>query len=322
MSKNKRLILCTGLLSLCLCHMAFAQGDEDLSAGVSPGSGPSPITLGVGELDGLLFIGTSQNSSDPAGTVNDVFTVDPATDTSTSILSDVGVWGATADYANERVLFTRSSGAGFGDELFAVPFAGGVPTSVGLITDGAGAPRRIDGLAISGGVLYGSVADAVSNGIHSIDMGTLVATQVGAFGDSISGIDADPDTGIIYGVNDSTGNLVTVGTDGTITNVAAYPGGFADIDGLAVGGGFAYLVTDESQDISVYDLGAGTYGPSLTSPFTSPDVFSAGAIVIGAGEPPEPIVNVPTLGGIGLVLLIALLAAASIMLIRRRQTDS
>ncbi len=321
MVRNKRLILCISLLSLGLCHMAFAQAEEDLSAAAPGTFDPAPITQGVGALDGLLFVGTSQNSSDPAGTLNDVFTVDPVTDASASILSGVGVWGATADIANERILFTRSSGVGFGDELFEVPYAGGAPTSVGLITDVGGAPRRIDGLAISGGVLYGCVADAASNGIYSIDLGTLVATLSGAFADSISGCDADPDTGIIYGVDDTAGQLVTVGTDGTVTNVAAYPAGLTDIDGLAVGGGFAYLVTDESQPISVYDLAAGTYGPDLTSPFANADVFSGGAIAISGGAPPQPVIEVPTMGGTGLLALIALLALASIVLIWRRKAS-
>ncbi len=114
------------------------------------------------------------------------------------------VWGATADFANERILFTCASGLtppvgeiGGGDELFAVPFSGGAPTSLGRITSPNGG-FRVDGLAISGGVLYGANAGAgVDNGFYSIDTTTLVVTQIARYADSISGIDADPDTGII-----------------------------------------------------------------------------------------------------------------------------
>lgn len=273
-------LIALAVLGSAVASNSLAQVDEGASSGVQPSNPGSRAIQGAPDLTGDLFVGTSQNSTDPTATLNDVFQVDPTSGAATSIYSNTGVWGATADPDNQRILFTTSSGTGFGDELMSVPYSGGAPTSLGLITAG-GAPQRIDGLAMVGGTLYGTVADAVTNGLYSIDLGTLVATQIAAHpAESISGIDADPDTGIIYGVNDATGQLVTIATDGTITNLAAYPGGFADIDGIAVGGGFAYLVTDEAQDISVYDLINDVYVASLPSPFTNADVFSAGALAI------------------------------------------
>ena len=217
------------------------------------------------------------------------FSVDPGTDSSNSILSATQVWGATADPANSRVLFTVASGLtpptgtiGGGDHLFEVPYAGGVPTLVGRITTAAGG-FRVDGLAVSCGNLYGYNAGAgVDNGFYSIDLTTLVASPIALLPDSISGIDADPDTGAIYGTNDTTAQLVRISSAGQVTNVAPYPVGLVDIDGLAVGGGFAYLVTDEAGAIAVYDLGAGAYVTPLTSPFTAADVFSGGAYAIEA----------------------------------------
>ncbi len=283
----------TVLVGLCCSGMALAQTADEASATAWPqgGSGVVAIERGVPALDGLLFVGTCTNINDPAATANDVFTVDPAMDVSTSVLSGVQVWGATADIANERVLFTRASGLvppdgeiGGGDELFAVPFSGGAPVSLGRITSPAGG-FRVDGLAISGGVLYGVNAGAgPGNGLYSIDQTTLVVTEIALFVDSIGGLDADPDTGIIYGVNDTTGQLVTIATDGTITNVIAYPAGFTDVDGLAVGGGFAYLVTDEGGTFAVYDIGGGTFGTPLTSPFAAADTFSGAAVVISSGS--------------------------------------
>lgn len=138
---------------------------------------------------------------------------------------------------------------------------------------------RIDGLAMSGGVLYGVNAGAgPGNGFYTISLTTLVATPVALFLDSISGLDADPATGIIYGTNDTTGQLVTITTAGVITNLAAYPAGVADVDGLAVGNGFAYLVTDEAGTFPVYDIGGAVFVASLTSPFTAADTFSGGAL--------------------------------------------
>ncbi len=303
---------------LCCAAVGLAETPDEALRVAGPDSGPAPIVGGVPNLNGLLFVGTSQNSSDPTATLNDVFTVDPVANTSNSILMNTGVWGATADPANQRILFTRSSGAGFGDELWQVPYGGGTPTSLGSIVDGVGAPRRIDGLAMSGGVLYGSVADAVSNGLYSIDLGSLVATQLGTFSDSISGIDADPATGTIYGTNDSTLQLVSIALDGTLTNVAAYPAGFVDIDGLAIGNGLAYLITDESQDISVYDLVGGVYTTPLTSPFASADIFSAGAYAVGGG-PTTPVIEVPTMSPVGMLALVLLLGGLSFVAVRRRR---
>ncbi len=266
---------------------AFAQTADEWSGEMWPAEppGPSEAVLGVPSLSGLLFAGSSTNVNDPAGAANDVFSIDPVADTSSSILTGVGVWGATADIANQRILFTRASGLtpppgeiGGGDELFAIPLAGGAATSLGRIVDGAGEGFRIDGLAISAGVLYGVNAGAgAGNGFYSIDLMTLLATPIALFADSIGGLDADPDTGIIYGTNDTTGQLVTLSTAGVITNVIAYPAGFVDVDGLAVGNGIAYLVTDEAGTFPAYDIAGGTFGTALTSPFTSADTFSGAA---------------------------------------------
>jgi hypothetical protein len=168
--------------------------------------------------------------------------------------------------------------------LYAVPYAGGSPTALGTIIDTSDSqPQRIDGLAMSGGILYGSyAASTAEDGLWQIDVNTLQATLIAPFSDSISGIDADPATGVIYGVNDTTGQLVTIATDGTITNVAPYPDGFDDIDGLAVGNGFAYLVIDEAGSFPVYDLVNEVYVTALTSPFTAADTFAGAAIALSA----------------------------------------
>jgi hypothetical protein len=310
--------------------MTFAQ-NEEIAEGVGTAPGPAPITLGVPALDGLILMGTAQNSNDPTATVNDVFTLDPVSGDAVSVLSQVNTWGMTADLANSRMLFTRSSGLtpppgliGGGDELFEVPFAGGTPTSLGRITDSAGEGFRVDGLAISGGVLYGSHAGGTTNGLYEIDWGTLQVTLMGSFSNSISGIDADPDTGIIYGVDDSGGALVSISTAGAVTPVEPYPGGYSDIDGLAVGGGIAYLVSDEAGLIPVYDLVAGSYGSPLLSPFTASDVFSAAGIAEGDAPPDDGGSDdgggggVPATTGIGIALLVILLGGGGAYFLRRK----
>ena len=304
MNLNKTLsILLWTISGLLLSGVSFAQGIEEWS-GVDGRLNPyvkqvePPIQVfGAPDVTGTLVVGTSENNNTPSGTLNDVFSVDVGLDTSNSILSATGVWGATADPANERILFTQSSGQtppGFGgDNLFELPYAGGGPVLVGRILNDLGEGQRIDGLALRNDVLYGyNAGGAADNGFYVIDLDTLVATQLSTTTDSISGLDADPDTCIIYGTNDTTGQVVTLDTQGNISDLVAYPVGIADIDGIAVGNGFAYLVTDENQPISVLNLSTLTYETDLSSPFTSADTFSAGALALPASVPdPDVIFN-------------------------------
>ena len=322
-SKSGVVVGCLLALGLCIGTVSSAADSDELATAIVSGYVPGPTDQpeAFPPLADVLVVGTSQNSPDPSATLNDVFTVDPATNGSASVATGVGVWGATADQENERILFTRSStqATGFGDELFEVPFAGGDPVSLGIITDVTGLPFRVDGLAVSGGVLYGTNAGGgTTNGFFAIDWSTLIISGFVGYADSISGIDADPDTGVIYGVNDSTGQLVTLSTGGAISTVIAYPAGLTDIDGIAVGDGKAFLVTDESGSIPVYDIATGVFETPLTSPFTSADVFSGAAYAGAVFQPPQPVPAVPAVNGFGLVLLIGLVAAAALVILLRR----
>lgn len=273
------LILLALLMALMLSMPVGAEG------GFGPNSGSSP-----------LIVGTSLN---PTGTSHDMYAVDVVGNSSNPLGLNHSVGGATYDAANNRVLFTSSDGSANIDQLYEwVPGAGSA-TNLGTITDGAiGGPQRIDGLAFSGGVLYGSYAGGeADDGLFTIDMNTLVATSIYPFPNSVSGIDADPNTGIIYGVDDTTGSLISINPAGSMTTITAYPAGQTDIDGLAVGdNGRAYLVTDEPGSFYVYNLNANAYETPLTNPWTSADTFS-GAAFISSGPPPAPsIVMTKTVG--------------------------
>jgi hypothetical protein len=283
--------------------VSFARpqaNEEDRTGGVIR-NGPPPVSRGVA-IDGL-FCGTSGN---PTGTANDVYTIDVATDVATSVLANTPIWGATADNTNRRVLFTSegsggSGGAG-GDELFSLSFDGGVPVSLGMITNGGG-NLRMDGLAYANGNLYGSNADGLNNGLYRIDTGTLAATLIMTYPNSISGIDADPDTGTIYGADDTNSNLVILDPIGlTVTAVAAYPDGAElDLDGVAAGGGKVYLIPDDNAPglIYVYDIASGTFDPDLTAPWgATADIFSGGAFISDCAEP--TILFLPAIGDTGI----------------------
>ncbi|MBL4659083.1 MAG: hypothetical protein JKY19_01910 [Alcanivoracaceae bacterium] len=289
---NKILFLSTVVFGTLLPNLQAHEFDKSLNIDNQSISSVSAAKLiafrGSTQVEEPLFLGTSTNENDPSGTLNNVYSINTSTDVSTVITSGIGVWGATADIKNQRILFTRSSGLTplpkqivGGDELFEVPYFGGPPVSMGRITDGSGNGFRIDGLAMSSDVLYGVHAGGNEiNGLYSIDLQTFLVTNIALFPDSISGLGADPRTSIIYGTNDTTGQLVSISTTGLITNIAPYPDSITDIDGLAIGNGLAYLVIDEPGFIPVYDLVHNTYVTSLTSPFTTADDFTGAALAV------------------------------------------
>jgi hypothetical protein len=153
-----------------------------------------------------------------------------------------------------------------------------------------------------------------------------VATLVIPSTDSISGIDADPATGTIYGVDDTLGSLVQIDIGaGTITPVVAYPDASEDdIDGLAVGNNRAYLIPDDNAPglIYVYNLQTATFETPLTAPWgATADTFSGGAYVSGAPEQPlGPVAELPVFGAKMAALLALLLGVLAIVVLRKRAT--
>lgn len=202
------------------------------------------------------------------------------------------VWGAAYDPDNGRILF--SSGA----TLHEWPLSG-MPNSLGNFTSTTSdAVLAMVALAYYDGNLYGvrnisSTEDP--EGIYEIDPVTLQATltityDLGAASVDLGGIDADPNTGTLYGTNDGTSErgLVEIDLDGTLILLAPYPEGETDIDGLAISDdGRAFLITDEPGDIYVYDFNTLTYTAPISNPWTTSETFSAGAwITNGPSEGP------------------------------------
>ncbi|MEE4272434.1 MAG: hypothetical protein V2I67_12215 [Thermoanaerobaculales bacterium] len=243
-----------------------------------------PIFLAPPLADEELFVGTAG-----WGTVaNPAYSVDVDDGSATQSFTGVPVGGAAYDAANARILFTSSLTTSF-SEIWEWPLTGS-PTQLGEITH-QGSPLRIDGLAFIGGTLYGvlSFDDFVPAGIFSIDTSTWVATSVLPFpagpaaSGGLSGLAGDAGSGLLYAPDDNTSQVLSIDpVGGTVSVVAAYPGGEVDIDGMTFGNGVIYLVPDESGSIYPYDVGAGAYQTAITSPFTASDVFS-GAAFLGAG---------------------------------------
>ncbi|QLQ07277.1 MAG: hypothetical protein HZY76_15420 [Anaerolineae bacterium] len=180
------------------------------------------------------------------------------------------------DPVNNKVYFNS------GSTLYEWPVGGSI-AALGTVTDPSGAAQAMVGLAFYNNVLYG-IKNIANEAIYAID------TTTGWPPSSLTtrmviltwGFAADPNTGTFYATNDDTtpfgSGLFRMNPDGTGTLIAPYPAGQTDIDGLAVShDGKAYLVTDEPGFIYVWDFVAGAYATPLNNPWTTSEVFSAGA---------------------------------------------
>ncbi len=216
-----------------------------------------------------LFIGVDDTTI-PA------YRVEPSTNAFQMEFTGFQVWGAAYDVVNDKVYFNN------GSTLYEWPVGGSVAT-LGTITDPAGATQSMTGLAFYNGVLYG-VKNIANEAVYAIDTTTRVATVVIDYVDAdfdFGGFAADPNTGTFYATNDDTSpngsGLFRINPDATATLITPYPAGETDIDGLAVShDGKAYLVTDQTGFIYVWDFGAAAYATPLNNPWTTSEVFSAG----------------------------------------------
>lgn len=255
-----------------------------------------------------LFIGVDDNTV-PA------YRVDTLTNGFTQAFLGFEVWGSAYDSENDRIFFNN------GSTLYVWPVGGAVST-LGTITDATGAAQSLVGLAFYNGVLYGT-KNIANEAVYTIDINTLVATVFIDYVDAdfdFGGFAADPDTGNLYATNDDTtpngSGLFQINLDGSATLIAPYPDSQTDIDGLAVGGGRAYLVTDEPGFIYVYDFAAAAYMTPLNNPWTTSEVFSAGAWIGGAAA------AIPALAPPGILLLVLALVGIGLWSLRRREKPS
>lgn len=189
------------------------------------------------------------------------------------------------------------------------------PVRVGS-TEAAGSAIIISGLAHVPGTQNGGLGRLIGyssgNGFFDVDPTTgalsalftsstapVVSSPTGTFSlsnNEFGGLDYDSVNGILYGVSDAAtsnggstagrglyrlNNLLGASpTSFTATRVAAYnPSTDLDVDGLAVGGGLAYLVNDGSasgEAIQQYALPSSGYGSTIAYPWTNSTAVSSG----------------------------------------------
>ncbi|MCZ7650168.1 MAG: hypothetical protein M5U13_02975 [Thermoanaerobaculia bacterium] len=239
---------------------------------------PAPPAVPAGAAGGPLFVGVDD-------TTIFTFRIDPGTNIATPQFDGFQAWGAAYDPVGDQVYFNN------GSVLYVWPVGGAVAT-VGTIVDGAGATQSMVGLAFHNGTLYGT-KNIANEAIWSIDTTTAVATVHIDYVDAdldCGGFAVDPSTGDFYCTNDDAtphgSGLVRINPDASVTLITPYPAGQTDIDGLAIGGGRAYLVIDEPGSIYVWDFGTAAYVAPLTAPWTTSEVFSAGTWIPGAPAAP------------------------------------
>lgn len=253
---------------------------EQTKAAAAEAAGPAEEVPLQGLVESVvypLFLGVDDTTV-PA------YTMDPATNISTTAFSGAQVYGAAYDPAS-RVVYFNSGGT-----LYEWPLDG-APAMLGTVVDGGAATQVMVGLAFHDGQLYGT-KNIANEAIWTIDTNTLVANVHIDYVDAdydFGGFAVDPMTGIFYGTNDDTtphgSGLFQIHPDGSATQIAPYPVGQSDIDGLAISDdGHAYLITDEPGFIYVYDLIGGAYEAPLQNPWTTPEVFSAGAYITGLAD--------------------------------------
>jgi len=209
------------------------------------------------------------------------FRIDPATNQFSSVFDGVEVWGAAYDYNNDQVYVSDAV------DLYVWAVGSPAPIFMSTISDTTGTNVSMEGLAYFDGTLYASKVGSTGEGegIYTVDLNNFQATRVITYTDSsqttISGLDADPATGQLYGTNDNSAlrGLVQIDMDGTVTVITPYVGAETDIDGLAVGGGRAYLIADDQTPpwFEVWDFGTASWTTPVSTPFTTTEVFAGGA---------------------------------------------
>jgi len=236
-----------------------------------------------------------------------------------------GFGGLAGDDANRR--FFASVRNGPQDDIYVFNYNDLLnPTLLFTARDATGAGDVIDGLAFdsSRNVLYG--AGRLDDQLLSIDLDTGTTTSVfdfssqtgGAFDWDVSAIDYDPDTDLVYIVNEDSSaeparaiwSFDPDNPTADLSLIAELPDDVTDVDGLGAGGGQLLLVTDNANVNNglhtVFDLATGEFTQPLASPFPAPlgSPIAPNPSAAGAFTP-----NLPAPGTLALISLAGLATA-------------
>jgi hypothetical protein len=202
------------------------------------------------------------------------YRIDVVTDDPSGQFSGYAPWGAAYDQPGHRVYFNS------GVTAYLWTIGSGIST-LGDITYSA-SPLAVVGLAFHNGKLYAS-KNTPNEAIYEVSTLDGTATIWSDYDDAtydFGGIAIDRRNGNLYGTNDTgTTGLYRISTGGVATLITAYPDGQTDIDGLAIGRGRAYLVTDQPGSIYVWNLDTSEWEDELTSPWATSETFAAATFI-------------------------------------------
>lgn len=265
------------------------------------------------------FYGTIHNGSSPSTFVE----LNPATGAQIAVIGSVGyavngmAWDATTDtlYAT-----TSTNDASFPNGLITIDPATGAGTPVG---SGAGQMVNVPTVN-SAGELYSWTEDSDDLVLWDAAAGTVTVVGDSGMDTWEHGLDFDgSDTlyqvnnggdGInceVFQVNTATGAGTSMGTIGPLTNGIAHHGKFNPVDGYYYGIDTTPYYSATGYQIVVLDIN----GLSVVRSVPTVDRLHTLAFA-AAAQPPAP-TAVPTLSGLGLMLMVVLLAGVAVVLVRR-----
>lgn len=226
--------------------------------------------------------------NDQSGTAT-IYSINVTTGVATALYSAADntakPWGMAADNVN-NILYWNNGSTLYSATLASL--ASGTPTINSIVM-----PQNYVGLGFNPntGKLLGT-RNIATEAVYEIDPLTGAHTQLFAYSSTLDFGGVDYDGGKLYGLSDSGARgLHEIDYANSTTNlIVGYPGAETDIDGLAVGGGKAYFVTDgpntTQASFYVYNLGTNQFEAPLMSTFTGSGTFSAATWA--PGIVPEP----------------------------------
>jgi len=276
----------------------------------------------------VLLVGTTAGAQTMYGTIHNgsspstFIELDPATGAQIATIGSVGyaVNGMAWDDTTGTLYATTSNNdASFPDGLITVDPATGAGTPVGA---GAGMLVNLP-TANSAGELFGWTEDSDDLVLWNKVAGT--ATVVGESGMSTweDGLDFDGsdtlyqvnngDDGTnceVFQVNTATGAGTSIGTIGPLAYGIAHHGKFNPVDGYYYGIDRTPYYDSTGYQIVVLDI----LGMDIVRTMSTVDRLHTIVFISAAQPPPEAI---PALSGLGLMLMVMLLAAVAVVLARR-----
>lgn len=250
------------------------------------------LVAAAGAAQAQLIVGNDQS-----GTAT-IWMIDVSNGNATALysssVSSTKPWGMAADNVNNILYWNNGSTLNW--STYASLLSGNPTVNSLTMTFGTSTVNYVGlGFNPATGKLLGT-RNISTEAVYEIDPASGVSNLLYAYSSSFDFGGLDYDNGTLYGLSDTAPagqvrGLYSIDYVGGSTSfITGYPSGETDIDGLAVGGGKAYFVTDgpntTQTSFYVYNLSTNSFETPIPSTFTGSGTFAAGAWA--PGLVPEP----------------------------------